>query len=129
LLSKLDIPRAGGIRVPAAQAREYEEVVRLVQAHATGKYIYAGPDSPEIYFLSGYLNPTRSLFAFLEPDFLNPTERTRRILDLMNRDNINLVVQRKDSQFSGPPPKELSAALDGRYPHSETVGKFEVRWK
>jgi hypothetical protein len=128
-LSKLNIPRAGGIRIPAKQAQEYEEIVRLVQAHATGKYIYAGPDSPEIYFLSGYQNPTRTLFAFLDPDFLNPGERTRRILGLIDRDNINLVVLHEDSQFSGSPPAQLRVAIGARFPQSETVDSFEVRWK
>jgi hypothetical protein len=125
----LALPRGNGIRVPAEQAREYEEIVGLVKSHAHGKYIYAGPDSPEIYFLSGYENPTRTLFAFLDPDFRQPGERTRRILDVIDRDRISLVVLRKDSEFSGPPPEQFRVTLDQRYPHSETVGKFEVRWK
>jgi hypothetical protein len=128
-LSKLNIPRAGGIRIPAKQAQEYEEIVRLVQAHATGNYIYAGPDAPEVYFLSDRQNPTADLAGFLEPDFLNPSERSSRILGAIDRHDITLVVLRRNSEYSGPPPSQLRVILDARYPRSEMVGEFEVRWK
>ena len=31
------------------------------------RYIFAGPDTPEIYALTGLRNPTRSLFDYLDP--------------------------------------------------------------
>ena len=48
-LVQLETPRAGGLMVREDEAREYDDLVRLVQEHAEiGSYIYAAPNSPEV---------------------------------------------------------------------------------
>ena len=64
--SILDRDRAW-IRVSPSQRAVYLEVMALLTTHARGSYIYAGPDTPEIYALTGLRNPTRSLFDYLDP--------------------------------------------------------------
>ncbi len=129
-LETLGIPRAGAIRAPARLAREYRETIALVRAHARGEYIYATPDLPVVYFLSGLSNPTQTISDLLDPDFFDPAARDRRILSSLRNRNVNVVVLGPgNNSLAGDIPPGLRALLDARYPESATVGNFEVRWK
>jgi Dolichyl-phosphate-mannose-protein mannosyltransferase len=121
----LSLPRAGALRVDPADAQLYESLIPLVQQHAAGAFIYAAPDCPEVYFLSGFADPVGSVFEFFD----DPTDRTKRVLDTIERHAVNVVVLNKYPNFSGPIPSELGAALTNTFPHSTTVGRFDVRWK
>jgi hypothetical protein len=123
--AKLTLPRAGGLRVSPETARTYEELGALLEPHANGEYIYATPDCPEVYFLYGYRNPTRTFFEFNE----NPAGRTQRILATIHEHDIRRVVLNHDFLFSGPVPTELTAALAREFPNRADAGRFEVRWK
>jgi dolichyl-phosphate-mannose-protein mannosyltransferase len=120
----LALPR-GGLRVTAEDAAQYVRLVAAVQAHAHGPYAYATPDCPEVSFLSGLRNPTRTLFDFFD----EPVGRTPRILTTLAGARVNVAVLNRKPAFSGPPPADLLAALAERYPRSTTVGRFEVRWR
>jgi Dolichyl-phosphate-mannose-protein mannosyltransferase len=127
-ITKLTLPRAGGLRVDPESARTYEELGVLLSQHGSGKYIYATPDCPEVYFLYGFRNPTRTFYDFND----EPTGRTPRILSTIAEHDIRLVVLKRHPDawdFSGPIPTELQAALEGEFPYHATTGKFEVRWK
>lgn len=130
-LQPIALARAGGIRAPAHVAREFEDLVHVVREHAQGKYIYATPDCPEVYFLSGFRNPTGTIFELLDPDFLYPMVRTDRIMSTLRERQVNLVVLGPDTyaSLSGPVPPCLRASLDARYPRHAMVGNFEVRWR
>jgi hypothetical protein len=122
----LEIPRGGGLRVDAQARREIEEVVGLVDALAGGPYIFAGPDAPELYVLTGTRNPTPILFEFLDPD---PATRDRRVLDALDAHQVNLVVINRRPFFSGPVSDALVAGLQERYPVAREVGRFLVVWR
>jgi hypothetical protein len=122
---RLSMPRAGGLRVEASDARVYEELIPLVQSHAAGKFIYAAPDCPEVYFLSGLKSPTRHYFDTAE----DPVDQTARTLRLIENLHVNVVAINKEAQFSGQLSTELQSALEQRYPHFKDLGHFEVRWK
>ncbi len=129
-MQTLGLPRAGGIRVPAPLAEQYRALIPFVRAHAKGPYIYATPDVPAVYFLSGFDNPTPTISDLLDPDFLNPIARDQRILRTLKSHNVNLVVLGPgDRTLAGKIQPGLRALLDARYPASATIGKFEVRWK
>ena len=126
--AKLALPRGGGLRVTPESAKTYEELGVLLGQHATGEYIYATPDCPEVYFLYGFRNPTRTLYDFND----NPAGRTQRILATIAEHDIRALVLNRhpdDSDFSGPVPNDLKTALEGEFPYHATTGKFEVRWK
>ncbi len=128
-LQTLRTPRGGGLRVDAGEAEEYDNLVRLIRAHADGGYIYCAPDCPAVYFLSGEQNPTGSLNDFLDPDFTNVQGRTARILGTLWDHRVRLVVlERPSLGVSGPIPASLRAALEARFPLSARVGDFQVRW-
>lgn len=120
----LDIDR-GGIRVSAEDKATYESLVRLIREQATGNFIFATPDSPEVYFLTGYQNPTPTLFDFFD----DPEGRAARILDLLTENEVDLVVLNHEPGFSDPASPELVAALQNAYPSSRTISRFEVRWR
>ena len=121
----LRLPGSGGLRVDPARAREYERLIPAIQAHAgDSNYIYAGPDCPEVYFLAGKRNPTRTLFDFLE----DPSEQTGRVLRAIDTHKVQAVVLYSHPEFSGPPPPQLITALRERFPQAERIGQFELRW-
>jgi hypothetical protein len=122
---RLTIERAGGLRVEARDAQVYEALIPLVQAHAAGKFMYAAPDCPEVYFLSGLKSPTRHYFDAAE----DPVDHTARTLQLIENLHVNVVAINKEAQFSGQLSTELQNELEQRYPHSKDLGHFEVRWK
>lgn len=128
-LRPLSLPRSGHLLVKAKEAAEYERLIGLVRSHARSRYIYAGPDSPEVYFLSGEWNPTGTIWDFLDRDFLDVPARTQRILESIDRHRVNLVVIKEGQIDSGPLPGSLVFALDKQFPRSAHVGHFEVRWK
>jgi hypothetical protein len=120
----LSLPR-GGIEVPNHMAPGYRVIVTLLQRHARGGYTWASPDSPEIYFLSGLRNPTRSVFDFFD----DPHQRTERVLRALDEHVVTAVALNRYPVFSPPFPPELVAGLEQRYPYSTDVGPFQVRWR
>jgi hypothetical protein len=122
---RLSLPRAGGLRVTAETAHEYEELDRLIRQHGRGEYIFAKPDSPEVYFLSGFHDPTGIFFDFYE----DASGRTQRALAAIQSHNINLVVLNHRPPFSGPIADDLKTALERDFPNRADAGDFEVRWK
>jgi hypothetical protein len=119
------LPRSGGLHLYGASARIRTELVNVVLRHARGNYIYATPDCPEVYFLSGFRNPTPTLFDFLD----EPTGRTERILAAIHAHDVNLVVLNLAPSFSDPVAPDLREALYREFPEQTHTGSFEVRWK
>jgi len=122
----LQLPRADGLRVHPREAEAYEQLISLVREHAGNSgYIYAAPDCPEVYFLAGQRNPTRTIFDFLG----EPAGRTQRVLDAIETHKVKTVVILTRPAFSPPMAPDLVAALRQQFPHSGKVAYFEVRWK
>jgi len=122
---QLPLPRAGGLRVSREAANTYEELGVLLAQHAQGPSIFATPDCPEVYFLYGFRNPTRTLYDFFD----DPQNRTQRILAVIQKQNLQLVVLNRDPEFSGQVSPELRAVLERQFPDHGQAGRFEVRWK
>ena len=121
---RLSLPRAGGLRVTAESAREYEELDRLIRQHARGEYIFAKPDSPEVYFLSGFHDPSGIFYDSYE----DASGRTERALAAIELHNVNLVVLHHN-RFIAPIAEDLKTALEHEFPYRADAGDFEVRWK
>ena len=123
-LTRLDLPR-GRLLVGASDALEYEAVVATLAAHARGAFTFAGPDLPEIYFLAGLRNPTRSLFDFLEPSATSAD----RVLAAIDERHITAVVTNGKVRYSSPLSPDLEAGLESRFPTARTIGRLTVRWR
>jgi hypothetical protein len=120
----LDLER-GGLRVPASDKQTYEGVMRLLEEHAAGGTIYAGPDCPEIYFLSGFPNPTPVIFDFLA----SAHQDASRMEALLAKAPIRAAVINTGSVFSPPLDPAVVALLERRFPSSEKIGRFVVRFE
>ena len=117
------VPRAG-ITMSPDDRIQYAQLVGLIQQANRGKrYIYAGPDCPEVYFLSGTSNPTRTLYEFLRP--ARPSDTIR----LLEQRGVDVVVINHAPGFSGPLNPTLARAFERRYPYSAVAGHFVVRWR
>ena len=121
---RIQIARAG-LSVPLFQAGQYESLVGIVRAHARGPYIWASPDAPQVYFLTGFQNPTRSLFEFFD----DTTGRSSRLLHTLDRHDVNLVVLNLNPEFSPRIPMQLYRELAKRYPNSALVEPYLVKWR
>jgi hypothetical protein len=123
----LDLPRAGGIRVPPRYMQLYGRLVPLIREHAGGDsaYIYAAPDAPEVYFLTGLRNPTRTMYDFFD----DTTNRSRRILDALDAHNVKVAVLNRSPGSSPNVDIDLRAGIERRYSNVSYIGDFEVRWR
>jgi hypothetical protein len=121
----LALPRAGGLRIPRDQAMVYQHLVPMLQQRARGGYIWASPDAPELYFLTGLRNPTRSLFDFFD----DTTGRTARVLAALDARGVTVVALNARPAFSPAIPDDLVGALEARYPYAANVGPYQVRWR
>jgi hypothetical protein len=79
--ARLGNPRSG-LRVSGFSAALYQELVAEIHRHTVhGDYIYVTADAPEVYFLAGRRNPTRTFYDFFDSDFAGDTSaRTERIM-------------------------------------------------
>jgi hypothetical protein len=121
----LALQRAMGIRVTGEDKTDYEAVVELVTSLAPGDFLYAGPDAPEVYFLTGLRNPTPTLYEFLDED----EGRNERLLQSLEDAGVRVIVVRPVPQFSGPLDNDLMAELGRRFPLGRQIGRFFVAWK
>ncbi|HYK83074.1 MAG TPA: glycosyltransferase family 39 protein [Gemmatimonadales bacterium] len=121
----LALARGGGLIIPARDKVRYEGLVTALQAHATGVYGYAAPDCPEVYFLAGLRNPTRTIFEFLE----DSAGRSARVLRTLAAHGITAVALNARPPFSGPLPPDLLDSLAHRYPREQSLDGFVVRWR
>jgi hypothetical protein len=113
----------GHIRVGAAAAEEYARLVAALRELSRSEWIYVTPDAPEVYFLSGFRNPTRTLFEiFDEPGAAD------RVPELLDRLGVNVVVLNTAPEFS-PLPAALGERLESSYPQAARFGRFVVRWR
>lgn len=121
----MQLPRAGSLRVDPQTAAVYEELIPLIRAHAAGGEIYAAPDCPEVYFLSGYRNLTGDIYDFLDAQ----SQRSDRTLQIITDPRVRVVVLNNKPSLSPPVPGDLHSQIVSRFPEAKRVGAFEVRWR
>jgi hypothetical protein len=129
----LDLPRAEGFTADRQTVELYREVVPEIVRHAGGYPIYAGPDSPGLYFLTALRNPTPIYMDFTAGKDAQPSN----ILAAIDLAGVKTaVINHGEFKWgpssynpSGPPPPELLNGLRQRFPHSEVIGFYEIRWK
>jgi len=121
----LKLARGGNLRGDPVTADEYQELIPFIQTHASGDYIYAGPDCPEIYFLTGLKNPTRTL----GDSFDEPEGRTERILQAIETHHITVLTFNEKAAFAGTINRELEQVVQSRFTQSKQIGNFRVMWR
>ena len=117
--------RRASIRLLPGFASDYRRVQTLVSRHRNGDAIFAGPDAPELYYLTDSRNPTPSIMDFL--DTTGSTRGSRLIELLIRRDHPS------SSSTTTPISRRrlesnVVAKIRSMYGHGERVNYFEVRW-
>jgi hypothetical protein len=120
---QLGLPR-GGINVSPQHAATYGTLIPLIQEVSVGRTLWAGPDAPEVYFLSGIANQTRTMF-----DFFDATSRHASLAAHLDSLDISLVVLNRAPGFSAAPGPATEAGLAAYYPHRRSIGGFLVLWR
>ena len=115
----------GGIEIPQIAAVVYDSLVPRLRAHARGGYTWASPDTPEIYFLSGLRNPTRSLFEMFD----DSTNGDERLLRTLAAHGVTAIALNSQPSFSPAITQQLFVQLAAQYPHAQNIGPFQLRWR
>ena len=105
--------------------RSYRRVVNAINQHLEGGTLVAGPDCPEVYFLTGQFSPSGSLFDFFVPD----KDITRGLDDLSGWTDARVIVLNHRRTFSPPLSTDLVTAVRSQFPKRTLAGPFEVRWR
>ncbi len=103
----------------------YLETSALLRAHTRGEFVYAGPDTPELYALTELRNPTRSLFDYLDT---SGSARVQALLRGLRSHGVTAIAINRRPAYSAPLDARTVERLRDEYPHHERVGAFEVRW-
>ena len=84
----------------------------------------AGPDTPEVYFLTGQFSRSGRLFDFFSAgDTASDDEAFKEWAAA------DVVVLYHRRRFSPALPEALTAKLRLEFPNGESVDSFEVRWR
>jgi hypothetical protein len=121
----LTLERVGGVRVTPEEKAEVERLVQGLAGLETGPSILAIPDAPEVYFLTGLTNPTRTLFDFFE----SATSRTEQVLAIVDEADLQVVVLNRRRLFSPPVEGPLLDSLIARFGLAAEAGRFLILWK
>ncbi|MBI3504309.1 MAG: glycosyltransferase family 39 protein [Proteobacteria bacterium] len=122
---RLPSPR-GRLLVTTVDSAAYTRLVELVREHRSAGRIYAGPELPQVYFLTGSPPLNRDAFEFVPHD-LTDTNRLGGYVDTMRA---SMIVLKRKPMFLPPLSDDVHAWLARRYPHAEMVDSlFEVRWR
>jgi hypothetical protein len=123
--TRINILRAGSIQVDSTQARDYEGLIAALKQHCLNGAIYVTPSSPEVYFLAGMRNPTRTIFDIFD----SSDQRVAHISKQLMTARVNVVVINEAGEYPGPSRALLEARLRSDFPYSEKIGYFDVRWR
>jgi hypothetical protein len=119
--------RRASISVHPSVKAEYDQLRALVGRHVgPNETLFAGPDAPEIYYLTGKPNRTRALIDFLDA---SGSTRGERLMSFLVREKIPLVVINHHPQQSPQLTKATIERMRSTYGSSTRVGQFEVRWR
>lgn len=121
---RLAVPR-GGLLVTAEDSARYTHLLGLVAQHRGNGTLLAGPELPEVYFLSGQQSPGRDAYSLFATPVADSAGMTRRF----NTDAASVVVIKKRPMFMAPLRDDIYQWLKTHYPEGEMMDSIEVRWR
>jgi hypothetical protein len=124
-LVPLGQPRAG-LLVSREDSASYAALLGSIRRHASGEWMYAWHDAPQVYFLSGLRNPTRTMFEVFDDSLARSAGSLTRAL---RRRDVRLVVLTDPAGAARPMDPAFRSWLLTAYPSAERVGRDEVRWR
>jgi len=119
----LELPRAH-LQVADDEAAVFRRLVPLVTQHLGEGGLVAGPDTPDVYFLTGQFSPSGRLFDFFSAQSAATEEQ--RLAEWTRAD---VIVFFHGNRFSPPLPASLVSKLRHEFSRGESIPPFEVRWR
>ena len=117
-------PDRVNLRVPLVQKHGYAAIAELVQRRTqAADDVWAGPDAPEIYFLTHKRNPSRTFYQFFDPD------AEAELLRLAAGPDLRLVVINRRPEFSPALSPATLAVLAESFPEAADIGPMQIRWR
>jgi hypothetical protein len=126
----LNLPRAH-LKVGRYDAEMYRSLSSTIlrRLHPGGQLI-AGPDCPQVYFLLGLVSPSGALFDFFSSGNSGDGDpRIREADEVATWLKGEVIVINHRPDFSPLPSAAVLAELRREFSQSETIGRFEVRWR
>jgi hypothetical protein len=121
---RLAIPR-GGLLVTTYDSARYARVVELVASHRTGGTVLAGPELPEVYFLTASKSPGPDSYSLFPAAVADSVQLAR----IFNPAATDVVVIKLRPMFGQPLSTDVYQWLSNRYPVGERIDTLEVRWR
>lgn len=107
------------LNVYAEDAAVYRQLVQQITSLTPpGGTIYAAPDCPQVYFLAGRCNPTRTFYDLFAQAV---NDREQQMMQLLDRRQINVVVINHHPAFSEPLTAHELGALRDKFAHSQVI--------
>jgi hypothetical protein len=125
--TELAFPQAGGVLVSKSANADFSELIPFIRRMAGSGSIYAGPDCPEVYFLSGIANKTPILFDSLEDQKKYQLEMNDLIAAPTSV--LKVVVIRDLPNNAVEQLSLLRSLVIPRFPNSRRIGNFTVYWR
>ncbi len=122
-LAWLDLPRSH-LLVPADEAARYRALVATLDSLPPGP-IWAGPDAPEVAFLSGRVDLNRTFFKFLYDSGQDSADFAAHLAD----GDARIVVIDTAPSFSRPVSLEARDSVTRYFPGTRRVGYFQIHWR
>ena len=113
------------LRVSETDADIYRRVVQLTASHLGDGRLVAGPDCPEVYFLTGQFSQSGSLFDFFSHDI----SAEEGVSNIPAWNSASVIVLNHQPSFSLGLSQPLVVRIRELFPNSATAGHFEVRWR
>jgi len=116
----------GGIWTIPQIATRYERLVQLInRVSQPGALVYAGPDAPEVNFLSATHSPEFSAYDI----FGDGRPLLERLKGFLVTENLQVVVLNLRPEFSPAPTDDVMTWVKEQYQNHETIDHFFVAWK
>lgn len=122
-LAWLETPR-GHLLVTPDDADEFNELVAVLDSLPRGP-IWAGPDAPEVAFLSGRVDVNPNFFGFLGAPRTNWPEFTRQLIAW----HVPIVVVDSEPSFSTALSAAETADMFRAFPKHREVEIFQIHWR
>lgn len=122
--SLMDVPRSG-LYVEPGDSVAIRRLVERVQQFPAGTKLWAGPEAPELYFLTGMRNSTRVIFEVLATDSMASKTLAERAI----ASGATVVVLKPYAQFTKLATAEDIAALQAHFGRGEVVDRYLMFYK
>ena len=121
---RLAVPR-GGLLVTRQDSVRYTRVLQLVASHRATGAVFAGPELPEVYFLSGTTSPGRDSYSLFSAAVRDSTQLPR----VLDEAVASVIVIKTHPMFVRPLGDDVLPLAGDSLSAGRVARQPEVRWR